>query len=100
MEFEDKYSNDSILVLKATQEGARRVLLIGSRNSPVCIRDAMTGLYMRTMEDVVSPTVYSLILEKNLLYCGTTNHDILVYSFHVSIIILYNFCLLKKYIFL
>ncbi|XP_018569149.1 putative uncharacterized protein DDB_G0282133 [Anoplophora glabripennis] len=82
VEFGDKYSHNSILVLKATQEGARRVLLIGSRNSPVCIRDAMTGLYMRTMEDVISPTVYSLILNKSLLYCGTTNHDILVYSFH------------------
>ncbi|KAJ8924001.1 hypothetical protein NQ315_006777 [Exocentrus adspersus] len=82
IEYEDKFSDNSILVLKATLEGARRVLVVGSRNTAVCIRDAMTGLYMRIMENVISPTVYSLLIEKNLVYCGTTNHDILVYCFH------------------
>ncbi|RZB39308.1 uncharacterized protein BDFB_004782, partial [Asbolus verrucosus] len=82
IEFEEKISKDRILVLKATQEGARRVLLVGTRNLPVCIRDAMSGLHMRTMNEIVAPTVYSLLLENSLVYCGTTFHDILVFSFH------------------
>ncbi|KAJ8964879.1 hypothetical protein NQ314_004561 [Rhamnusium bicolor] len=87
IEYEDKFSDNSIFVVKPRQEGARKVLLIGSRNSPICIRDAMTGLHMRIMENqyIVSPTVYSLILENNLVYCGTTNYDILVFSFHVIV---------------
>lgn len=84
IEFEETISGGSILVLKATQEGGRKVLLVGSRNSPVCIRDAMSGLHMRTMDGLISPTVYSLLLDNSLVYCGTTFHDILVFKFHVS----------------
>ena len=75
------------MVLKAAQEGARRVLLVGMRNAPVFVRDAMSGLRLRTMTESVTPTVYSLILENSMVYCGTTAHDILVYSFHVSLTI-------------
>ncbi|CAH1116074.1 unnamed protein product [Phaedon cochleariae] len=82
IEYEDKFYDDCIFVLKATQEGARRVLLIGSRNSPVVIRDAINGLHLRTMQDLVCPTVYSLVIQNNMVYCGTTNLDILVFNFH------------------
>ncbi|XP_063905425.1 uncharacterized protein LOC135124351 [Zophobas morio] len=82
VEFKDKISDDNVMVLKAAQEGARRVLLVGMRNAPVFVRDAMSGLRLRTMTESVTPTVYSLILENSMVYCGTTAHDILVYSFH------------------
>jgi hypothetical protein len=84
IEFEDRISRDSVLVLKAAQEGARRVLIVGTRNAPVCVRDAMSGLHLRTMNEIVSPTVYTLLLENSMVYCGTTFHDILVFRFHVS----------------
>lgn len=45
----------------------------------------MSGLYMRTMETPFFPTVYTLLLEDNLVYCGTSQHDILVYTFQVCI---------------
>nr|XP_969558.2 PREDICTED: uncharacterized protein LOC658052 [Tribolium castaneum] len=82
IEFEDRISEEAVLVLKATKEGARRVLLVGSRNAPVCVRDAMSGLRLRTLGDCVTPTVYSLLLENNMVYCGTMSHDILVFGFH------------------
>lgn len=84
IEFDDMISSDSVLVLKATQEGARRVLLVGSRNAPVCVRDAMSGLRLRELGGCVTPTVYSLLLENSMIYCGTTFHDVLVIRFHVS----------------
>jgi hypothetical protein len=34
---------ESILTLKATKEGPRQVLIIGSRNKPITVRDAATG---------------------------------------------------------
>jgi hypothetical protein len=38
-----KIGRESVLALKATKEGARRVLIIGSRNKPIAVRDAATG---------------------------------------------------------
>lgn len=90
LEFEERISDSSIFVLKAAQEGARKVLLVGSRNVPVTVRDAMSGLHLRTMIDFINPTVYCLILENNMVYCGTSNNDLLVFRFHVSIIFLFR----------
>lgn len=70
-------------MIKATNEGARKVLLVALKQSPVCVRDAMSGLLMRRMEASFSPSVYTILLEKNLVYCGTSKHDILVHNFYV-----------------
>ncbi|XP_057659377.1 uncharacterized protein LOC130895839 [Diorhabda carinulata] len=81
VEYEEKFDLNPIFVLRATQEGARKVLLIGSRNSSVLIRDAMSGLHLRTL-DTMCPTVYCIVLDKHFVYCGTTSHDILKFNFH------------------
>lgn len=86
-EFHQKISDSNVLVIKATMEGARRVLLVALKQSPVCVRDAMSGLLMRNMEAPFSPSVYTILLDKNYVYCGTSKHDILVYNFYVSIAI-------------
>lgn len=44
----------------------------------------MSGLHLRTMTDFISPTVYCLILENSMVYCGTANNDLLVFRFHVG----------------
>jgi hypothetical protein len=41
-----KIGRESILTLKATKEGPRQVLIIGSRNKPIAVRDAATGKKM------------------------------------------------------
>ncbi|KAK4884305.1 hypothetical protein RN001_000576 [Aquatica leii] len=76
-----KVSQTNILMIKASQEGPRKVLIVAMRNSPVCVRDAISGLLLRTMQTSFSPTVYTLLIDKNLIYCGTSQHDILVYTF-------------------
>uniref|UniRef100_A0A1Y1MCW8 Uncharacterized protein n=1 Tax=Photinus pyralis TaxID=7054 RepID=A0A1Y1MCW8_PHOPY len=76
-----KISNFNILMMKASTEGPRKILVVATRNSPVSIRDALSGLLLRTMETSFSPTVYTLLIDKNLIYCGTSQHDILVYTF-------------------
>lgn len=38
-----KIGKESILTLKATKEGPRLVLIVGSRNKPIAVRDAATG---------------------------------------------------------
>lgn len=73
------------MVIKAAWEGARKVVLIGCKQALVHVRCAMTGLYLRNFSDAVSsPTVYSLVLDKAHLYCGTASNSILVFSFYVS----------------
>lgn len=80
-----KVAESNVLVIKAAPEGARRILLVASRKAPVSIRDAMSGLLMREFDPKIFPTVYTLLLENNLVYCGTSQHDILVYTFQVSL---------------
>lgn len=84
-EYHERISDSNVMVIKATNEGARRVLLVAFKQSPVCVRDAMSGLLMRNMDTPSSPSVYALLLEKNLLYCGASKQGIFVHNFHVII---------------
>lgn len=76
-----------VLVLQAAQEGPRRVLLIGHRHAEIYVRDAMSGLVLRSFgSTAVTPTVYSIVISQNNLYCGTAKDNILVFAFHVRVI--------------
>ncbi|XP_066257436.1 uncharacterized protein [Euwallacea similis] len=82
IEFEEQTGKE-ILVIKASQEGPRQVLLIGHRNAPIFVRDAFSGLFLRQFsDDAIAPTVYSLTLHKSHIYCGTSKDNVLVFSFH------------------
>lgn len=84
MEFEEKFTDDgAIVALKATLEGPRRILLVASKDAPLCIRDAMNGLRLRVIAKF--ETFNSMIVDKNLIYCATNRGEVLVLSFHVSI---------------
>ncbi|KAK7866122.1 hypothetical protein R5R35_011638 [Gryllus longicercus] len=74
-------SKESILAVKATKEGARKIIIVAARNEPVTIRDANSGLLMRVIGHNLPHTVYSLLLESSLLYCGTKTGKIPVFSF-------------------
>ncbi|KAK2585778.1 hypothetical protein KPH14_010385 [Odynerus spinipes] len=76
-----KFSNKSVLALKATSEGPRKVLIVASRNQPIAIRDAQNGLFLRTICGQKNHTVYSLMLNNHLIYCGTSTTSILVFDF-------------------
>ncbi|KRT82302.1 hypothetical protein AMK59_4533, partial [Oryctes borbonicus] len=76
-----KIYDSNILAIKATQEGARRVIIVASRNTEITVRDAMSGLLLRVMDSTFYPTVYAMLLIDNFVYCGTSQHDILVFTF-------------------
>ncbi|KAK9294470.1 hypothetical protein QLX08_010926 [Tetragonisca angustula] len=76
-----QFSDKSVLALKATNEGPRRVLIVASRSQPITIRDAQSGLFLRTICGQKSHTVYSLMRNNNLIYCGTSSTSIPVFDF-------------------
>ncbi|XP_043582176.1 uncharacterized protein PF11_0213-like isoform X3 [Bombus pyrosoma] len=76
-----QFSDKSVLALKATNEGPRRVLIVASRSQPITIRDAQNGLFLRTICGQKSHTVYSLMRDNHLIYCGTSSTSILVFDF-------------------
>lgn len=78
------FSEKSVLALKATNEGPRRILIIASRNQPINIRDALTGLLLRMISGQNNSTVYSLLRHNNLIYCGTSSTSINVFDFTAS----------------
>ncbi|CAK9813524.1 Zinc finger protein 106 [Anthophora quadrimaculata] len=76
-----QFSDKSVLALKATNEGPRRVLIVASRSQPITIRDAQSGLFLRTICGQKNHTVYSLMRDHNLIYCGTSSTSIPVFDF-------------------
>lgn len=63
------------------------MLLIGHRHAEIYVRDAMSGLFLRSFgSTAVTPTVYSIVINQNNLYCGTAKDNILVFAFHVRVI--------------
>ncbi|XP_034249755.1 uncharacterized protein LOC117650438 [Thrips palmi] len=71
-----------ILCIKTHKEGPRRVLIVASRQQTIAIRDALSGLLLRSF-GISSPelTVYSILCHNNLVYCGSNTNNILVYDF-------------------
>lgn len=87
-----------IMALKATNEGPRRVLIVASRNQRPVIRDAVTGLILRTISSEKNYTIYSLLRNNSLIYCGTSSTVIPVFDFTVSkfLLILFLMRFIKK----
>lgn len=78
-----KFSEQSILSLRAIKEGPRKVLLVAARSENVTIKDAQSGLLLRTL---VGPkmTVYTLLFEEGRVYCGTSSPHIQIFDYSVS----------------
>ncbi|XP_047504302.1 uncharacterized protein LOC125049197 [Pieris napi] len=75
-----KFSDQSILALRAMKEGPRKVLLVAARSENVTIKDAQTGLLLRTLNGP-KMTVYTLLFEDGKVYCGTSSHQIQVFDY-------------------
>lgn len=80
-------------MIKATQEGSRQVLILASRKREIMVRDAFTGLLLRTMCEEQKPTIYSLLLDRSMVYCGTSDKGILILDFNVrAVYIFFHLC--------
>ncbi|KAJ8713869.1 hypothetical protein PYW08_007489 [Mythimna loreyi] len=75
-----KFSEQSILALRAMKEGPRKVLLVAARSENVTIKDAQTGLLLRTLSGP-KMTVYTLLFEDGKVFCGTSSHQIHVFDY-------------------
>lgn len=61
--------------LASAQEGARRVLLVGSYDSTISVRDAKSGLLLRTLEGH-SKTVLCLKVVNDLVFSGSSDTSV------------------------
>ncbi|KAG4075595.1 hypothetical protein HA402_003420 [Bradysia odoriphaga] len=71
----------SIMALKATKEGPRKILIASSRCHNISVRDAISGLLLRTIEVPDKLTIYSILLDGGQLYCGTNKNLVFRYEF-------------------
>lgn len=77
----------SIMALKTAREGPRNILIVSSRTNHINVRDAQTGLLLRTIEVPDKVTIYSLLLDGGIIHCGTNQNKIISYEFTVSFVI-------------
>lgn len=75
-----RYCDKALTNLKAMTEGGRRVLLVAAKTTPLMIRDAMSGLFLRTLEHI-QLTVYATVSHGGILYTGGSNKSIIYYDF-------------------
>ena len=78
-------SNRQILCMKATKEGPRKILIIGTSEGDIEIRDAIDGLLLRTIPVPEKLKIYSLVLDGGFLYYGTNGSDLTAVDFTVSL---------------
>lgn len=71
------------MALKATKEGPRKILIASSRCHNISVRDAISGLLLRTIEVPDKLTIYSIHLDGGQLYCGTNKNLVFRYEFTV-----------------
>ncbi|XP_017047096.1 zinc finger protein 106 isoform X2 [Drosophila ficusphila] len=71
----------SIIAIKATKEGVRKILLLGCKGNFVQMRDAANGLLLRNVCISEGLNVYSLLLNEGHIYCGTQRNEIFQLEF-------------------
>lgn len=71
------------MALKAAKEGPRKILIASSRCHNISVRDAISGLLLRTIEVPEKLTIYSILLDGGQLYCGTNKNLVFRYEFTV-----------------
>ncbi|KPU79566.1 uncharacterized protein Dana_GF17823, isoform B [Drosophila ananassae] len=74
-------TGQSIIAVKATKEGIRKILLIGCKGNFVHMHDAGSGLLLRRLEIPEGLNVYSLLLSDSYIYCGTQKNEIFQFEF-------------------
>ncbi|XP_055853517.1 uncharacterized protein LOC129917157 [Episyrphus balteatus] len=74
-------SGSSIIAIRATKEGPRKILIVSSKGNQINFRDAMTGLLLRSLDVPDNLHIYSILLDDGCVYCGTQRSEIHQYNF-------------------
>ncbi|KAH8369475.1 hypothetical protein KR009_012088 [Drosophila setifemur] len=74
-------TGQSIIAVKATKEGVRKILVLGCKGNFIHMHDAGNGLLLRRLEIPEGLNVYSLLLNDGHIYCGTQKNQIYQFEF-------------------
>jgi len=77
-------TEQSIIAIKATKEGVRKILVLGCKGNVVQMHDAGSGLLLRRVCIPEGLNVYSLLINDGHIYCGTQKNEIYQLEFDVS----------------
>ncbi|XP_019713389.1 zinc finger protein 106-like isoform X1 [Hippocampus comes] len=69
--------------LETSQEGARRVLLVGSYDSTISVRDAKSGLLLRSLEGHTK-TVLCMKVVNDLVFSGSSDTSVHAHNIHTG----------------
>ncbi|XP_074548278.1 zinc finger protein 106 [Halichoeres trimaculatus] len=69
--------------LASSQEGARRLLLVGSYDSTISVRDAKNGLLLRTLEGHTK-TVLCMKVVNDLVFSGSSDQCVYAHNIHTG----------------
>ncbi|XP_026196776.1 zinc finger protein 106 isoform X2 [Anabas testudineus] len=69
--------------LATAQEGARRVLLVGSYDSTISVRDAKSGLLLRSLEGHTK-TVLCMKVVNDLVFSGSSDTSVHAHNIHTG----------------
>lgn len=73
----------AVSCLASAQEGARRILLVGSFDSTISVRDAKTGLLLRTLEGHTK-TVLCMEVVSDLVFSGSSDQSVHAHNIHTG----------------
>ncbi|CAG01232.1 unnamed protein product, partial [Tetraodon nigroviridis] len=83
MEVFECHGPRAVSCLASTQEGARRILLVGSYDSTISVRDASSGLLLRTLEGH-SKTVLCMNVVNDLVFSGSSDQCVYTHNIHTG----------------
>ncbi|KAG8449516.1 hypothetical protein GDO86_016238 [Hymenochirus boettgeri] len=73
----------AVSCLATAQEGARRLLLVGSYDCTISVRDACNGLLLRTLEGHAK-TVLCMKVVNDLVFSGSSDQSVHAYNIHTG----------------
>ncbi|XP_066487084.1 zinc finger protein 106 [Tiliqua scincoides] len=79
----DCHSPRAISCLATAQEGARKLLIVGSYDCTISVRDARNGLLLRTLEGH-SKTVLCMKVVNDLVFSGSSDQSVHAHNIHTG----------------
>ncbi|XP_028251696.1 zinc finger protein 106 [Parambassis ranga] len=73
----------AVSCLASSQEGARRILLVGSYDNTISVRDAKNGLLLRTLEGHTK-TVLCMKVVNDLVFSGSSDQCVYAHNIHTG----------------
>ncbi|KAM8916103.1 zinc finger protein 106 [Spinachia spinachia] len=79
----DCHGPRAVSCLASSQEGARKILLVGSYDSTISVRDAKSGLLLRSLEGHTK-TVLCMKVANDLVFSGSSDQCVYAHNIHTG----------------